>query len=224
MAGIYSPSEVKTFQSYTIRHSCENDAYRIIKNRPLGAGFYGYVFEACPLSLLKNGLPSKCQFVVKVIDLTHLEEKKIQKELIISDMAGRLGVGPKIIDVWICDNFPESRLFYEESEEELSLDVESKLPSGFEYPTWSKKSPYLFILMEKAPGETLMSYLKRNRYIVPEGLCEALDDAITKLFQAGIIYGDLHGENVLVEEQIMPDASVVPGASDESSWKVTILD
>lgn len=215
---VTSGASIDDFLVDKIRRACENQAYRIMKNRGIGEGFSSYVYEVC-LPPSDSKVTEDCSLVVKVVNMAHLDPKKVQKELYIGTLAGLAGVGPRIHDIWICDRVGshEKEIFFDEpisedtpSVEPLSLDEESGKYKHYT-PTWSNTTPYLFVVMDKVRDETLRSYLSKNRGGAPAALCKALDKTLSIMFDAGIVHKDLHGDNILVDEGV-------------DGWKVKIID
>jgi len=174
------------------RKACESKYH--LQNVALGRGSYGSVYEAC--------LPDRdCSYAVKVIKLVKKgrtyqlarppsktpsewnEEraslKLAQREFLISYLAGEAGIGPKIMDAWICDK-------YQGSIPELS----------------NHENPLLFIVMKKVVGLTLKKYLESKK--PTPTLCQELAAKIHLLRIMGIQHCDLHRDNVY----ILPDETV----------------
>lgn len=168
-----------------IRQSCESKFFAY-KNRGLGQGNFGYVFEAC--------IGTDCTYAVKVQDITGISDlSKIESTVEISRMVGEAGIGPRIYDALIC-NDPE--VFFREDESNgLSLEIEAA--PGYTYYPDILVGTYLFIVMEKLVGSTLDQYLAAGNGL--ESVFDSIVSTIDSLHALGVIHRDLKADNIFID-------------------------
>lgn len=219
----------KRAKKSAIHRSCEQQGYRIMKSRRLGWGVEGYVFEACGFDQAPVSAAAKkvCPYAIKVVNMENIPLETLEREIVIGKPIGEAGIGPRIYDMWICDEIVENKehFFYtHESGVGAELSLEEPIDAG--YRAFSSpfepyaNTPYLFIVMDKLKGQNLNKYLT-ERKISPEipvdpYLCPAINREVNKMFDLGVLHRALHDHNVIVRK--------VWSLEPEDSWEVKIID
>ena len=166
-------------------NTCESKFYSY-KNRGLGEGAFGHVFEAC----LEG---AGCSYAVKIQNVTGRRDfTQINNMISISQMMGEMGIGPKIYETFLCDD-PE--LFFREDLQGLSLEME--LIPGYIYYPEVLAGTYLFIIMEKLQGMTLEKYLQAGYRL--QDVFDPIVDTIEEMHVNGVIHGDLKSDNIYIQ-------------------------
>ena len=198
---------------YDFRRQCESAHWSLLAKRLVGFGTAGSVYEACNASAAPGAgdiLP-QCPYVVKVQPILSADDAAaLHNEIAINEYAGVNGIAPRVHDYWVCDRVPESlaRLYRDYDSPELFR--KDRLQSGV---------PYLFVVMDRAPGQPLLTYARsRKLQLLPAVLCSAVASVVHKMHDLGIIHNDLKPLNVMVAEK--------PNATEPSTPKfvVNIID
>jgi len=173
------PQLVNKIDQSVLRRSCESVYFT--KASPFASGKFGMVWEAC----LKPDL-AVCPYVLRVEQLTLIENiKNLEVSLKNTKLAGDNGIGPKLIDAWLCDNVAKNikQLF----------GTEYVYYKGNEDVKW-----FLFQVMQKLRGKTLKDLID-EKISIPREVWSNLYEKITKMHDLGIQHVDLHPGNVIVD-------------------------
>lgn len=194
-----------------------------MRERVVGQGVSAIVFEVCrskdlewsemkkKMGYRERGQP--CPYVVKVMDMGRAFHK-LQQELYIATIAGIAGVGPRVLDFWTYSFFEGRDMFWDERPEDVPIVFPPYIER--EKRKYIDSGTYLFILMDKVPGQTVDSLTKQLGVLawwrIP-GLDRAITNVLRKMSQLGINHRDLHRNNVMVEKK-----------TGEDTWEVKIID
>jgi len=174
-----------------IRLDCESKFF--LTDRLIGVGAYGSVWEAC------KSKDKDCKYVVKIelLGEAGVSSLEIDREtvdfvantVLLEDEMAKLGLGPRVLDRWICPAeapMLKGRLFSEK--------MQSKQPLPHRY--------YLFTVMERVVGTTIHELQTKHPERWQEEkheICDKLADIVMRLHSLGIAHGDLHVNNVFVQ-------------------------
>jgi len=161
--------------------------FRAENARELGKGSYGVVYAVTPSALALKALTELSRRLSNVVGTWKPSE--VRGPLIVKV------AGPEPREAWA--------KFVERSVRENAAHVAAHRTAPDVVPALhvsGSTSAGLFItVMDIAPGVTLSAYLESTHRTLPHAVYAALERAILRLWRAGIVHGDLHDENVLID-------------------------